>query len=196
MRCTMLAPPFNAQRSLSVSIWNVREMTDEEGDGANTCNPSARKKPIYYLQSWLGETFRVWMGTADPGGQIFRHISFMSGENLCKVWRKNPQKTHQGVVSNIWLSVPFFHKSKVATLFVRRFQCMLYGRTWRKVLVMSSFFGFSHHWASFRGLNIPPTLSLDPSLDLWGKKKKVFSHCQEMSFSSGLYSFLVCYVYH
>ena len=77
MRCTMCAPPSNAQGSFSVSIWNVREMTDEEGDWANTSC------------IWLGETFRVWMGTADPGGQIFRHICFVSSENLCKVRRKN-----------------------------------------------------------------------------------------------------------
>ena len=32
------------------------------------------KNPICYLQSWLGETFGVWMGTIDPGGHIFRHM--------------------------------------------------------------------------------------------------------------------------
>ena len=39
---------------------------------------------------------KVWMGTADPGGQFFRHVHLVSVENFCEVWRKkhngNPRK--------------------------------------------------------------------------------------------------------
>ena len=58
------------------------ETTDEEGDGANTRKPPARKKTIYLLQSGLSELVIV----VEP-----------SATNICS-------------------GVPFFHKSKVATL--------------------------------------------------------------------------------
>ena len=47
---------------------------------------------ICYLQSWLSETVRVWIGMADPGRQFFHLMCFVSGKNLCKVLRNKHWK--------------------------------------------------------------------------------------------------------
>ena len=105
-------------------------------DGANTCKPPVcKKKLIYFLQSWLGQTFRVWMGTADPPCVLCPPKISVKYEGKITIKIHAKAKRSHGVVSNkqkhaaiatlmqtasgvcvcvcvcvcpdIWLSVPF-----------------------------------------------------------------------------------------
>ena len=49
-------------------------------------------------------------GTADPGRQIFRHMRFVSSENLCKAWRKN--RFEKSIKVQYLVKCPFFPQTQ------------------------------------------------------------------------------------
>ena len=90
--CTCLHPVL---KQVLVSSSEMKgEATDEEGNRTNASHQRGKKtnkkNQKYYFKSWLGETFGIWMGTADPRRQFFRYMHFVSGKNL--VWRKEGRK--------------------------------------------------------------------------------------------------------
>ena len=81
--CSCLHPVLKEVWASPFEMWE-RWWTRKEMEQIHATH-QPEENLIYYLQSWLVETFGVWMVTAGPEGQMCS----VSSENLCEVWRKN-----------------------------------------------------------------------------------------------------------
>ena len=92
--CSCLHPVLKEVWASPFEMWE-RWWTRKEMEQIHATH-QPEENLIYYLQSWLGQTFGVWMVTAGPDGQMCS-VKY-EGKITMKIHTKT--KKHRGVVSN------------------------------------------------------------------------------------------------